>query len=256
MGWYLFFLTLLGQLLVSFLSLGLSRWFSVNLSEYPFAEPLIYVMMFLPVLLFLRKELRGILFSATNDKCRGRHLFLLPLFFISAVVLISSLPLPEPAEWYVVKMGEMVHPSKIVFTILTVSVLAPLLEELIFRGAVEREFLKSYSPPVAILLSALMFGAIHQNLWQMVPAFLYGIIFGWLYYKFRNIWITIGLHSLNNTLSVVLAYAMRDDVGRALLPFREVVGNDLIFWPIIIVAIIIFVFSIYIIDRKLGDKIL
>ena len=96
----------------------------------------------------------------------------------------------------------------------------------------------------------------HQNLWQMVPAFLYGIIFGWLYYKFRNIWITIGLHSLNNTLSVVLAYAMRDDIGRALLPFRDVVGNDLIFWPIIIVATIIFVFSIYIIDRKLGDKIL
>jgi hypothetical protein len=49
---------------------------------------------------------------------------------------------------------------------------------------------------------------------------------------------------------------MRDDIGRALLPFRDVVGNDLIFWPIIIVAIIIFVFSIYIIDRKLGDKIL
>ena len=258
MGWLVFFLTLCGHLLVSVLSLTLVWSFGLNLSDYPFCEPLLYLLIFFPPLLYARKRLCGI-FSCKRDGNNGfEHLgtqlrvvakpyvfALLPILFLSVAVLVSTIPFLEPPLWYVDKMARMLSPERILWSVLTVSVLAPVLEEIIFRRVIEGEFLKSYSPVVAIILSSLLFGLIHQNLWQMIPAFFYGVLFGWVYYKFRNVWITIGLHSLNNTITIVMAYLFRDNLTMALAPLYEIVENDLIFYPLIIGAIVIFVFSIY-----------
>ena len=89
--------------------------------------------------------------------------------------------------------------------ILCISVLGPILEELLFRGAITKELLRRYSPANAILFSGLIFGIFHLNPAQIISACLIGFLLAWLYYKTRSLMACILIHIMNNGLSVYLS---------------------------------------------------
>lgn len=89
--------------------------------------------------------------------------------------------------------------------ILAISIIGPVLEELLFRGAITKALLQQYSPAKAILISAFLFGVFHINPAQILPAFLIGILFAWTYYKTASLIPCILMHILNNSLSVFLS---------------------------------------------------
>jgi len=81
-------------------------------------------------------------------------------------------------------------------------VLAPLAEEAIFRGAIERSlFEKNWKPWLAIVISTLLFAVPHANLFAFIS--LFGFIVGWLYYRTGCIWPGILMHAIYNTLLFV-----------------------------------------------------
>ena len=86
-----------------------------------------------------------------------------------------------------------------------VGLLAPLCEELVFRGAVLRALLR-WTPRhwVAIAISALFFALIHVNPAQMPHAFLAGLLLGWLYYRTDSVVPGIVLHWVNNSIAYVV----------------------------------------------------
>ena len=86
--------------------------------------------------------------------------------------------------------------------IISVAVLGPILEELLFRGSITKVLLQKYSPTKAILYSGLIFGIIHFNPVQVVGGVLLGFLFAWLYYKSGSIIPGIVIHIMNNSLSV------------------------------------------------------
>ena len=93
---------------------------------------------------------------------------------------------------------------KKVFGIIAIAVMAPLVEELLFRGAIEGHFLQTGKRPgMAILLSALIFGLIHVNPAQVPFAFCLGLVFGWLYYRTGSIIPGMIGHFLNNSLATI-----------------------------------------------------
>ncbi len=86
------------------------------------------------------------------------------------------------------------------------------VEEIIFRGFLFRVLLKSNKPPVAILISAVTFGAGHivnlftghatfETLIQIVFAIVIGFIFTFVFYKSGSLWICIIAHSLIDVFS-------------------------------------------------------
>lgn len=89
--------------------------------------------------------------------------------------------------------------------ILCITVLGPVLEELLFRGAITDALLKKYSPAKAIVFSGLIFGLFHVNPVQVVSASLIGFVLAWLYYKTQSLIPCILIHILNNSLSVYLS---------------------------------------------------
>lgn len=89
--------------------------------------------------------------------------------------------------------------------ILAISIVGPVLEELLFRGAITKALLQQYQPAKAILFSALLFGVFHINPAQILPSFLIGILLAWTYYKTRSLIPCIFMHILNNSLSVYLS---------------------------------------------------
>lgn len=83
-----------------------------------------------------------------------------------------------------------------------VCILAPIFEEIIFRGIILKGMLNyKVHPAVAIVVSGIIFGIAHLNPWQFVGAGILGIIFGFIYYRTKSLCIPILLHALNNCLS-------------------------------------------------------
>ena len=86
-----------------------------------------------------------------------------------------------------------------------VGLFAPLVEEIVFRGAILRELLRWNSKPwVGIVISAALFALIHMNPAQMPHAFLIGLLLGWMYYRTDSIVPGVAYHWVNNTVAYVL----------------------------------------------------
>ncbi|WP_233871339.1 CPBP family intramembrane glutamic endopeptidase [Paraburkholderia adhaesiva] len=83
-----------------------------------------------------------------------------------------------------------------------VCLIAPIVEEMLFRGIFLRSFLRQYPPGTAIANSAAVFGLAHLNVYQFVVAFGIGLIIGKLYERTRSLLPGILLHACYNTAVV------------------------------------------------------
>ena len=98
-------------------------------------------------------------------------------------------------------------------TFFSVCILAPIVEELFFRGVVERILLKlKTSPWVGIIASAMLFAMTHEFPYQAISAFIGGVIYGWVYYKTKSIYLTFIMHAVNNII-VFIGFFLDDGVG-------------------------------------------
>lgn len=118
------------------------------------------------------------------------------IFFIVMDVLIYWIKLPSISGS--IFENEFKQSPGLFFT--SMVFIAPILEELIFRGVMLSYVLKHKSDWTAILFSALLFGLVHVSPDQVVWSFLGGIFLGYAYLKSKNILVPILFHSLNNFL--------------------------------------------------------
>ena len=88
--------------------------------------------------------------------------------------------------------------------LLTAGIVAPIVEELIFRGLVYRRTKKMTGTIAAAILSAALFGVFHGNWVQAPYAFIIGIVAVFVYEKFKSIVAPIMLHMSANILSVLI----------------------------------------------------
>lgn len=87
-----------------------------------------------------------------------------------------------------------------------VCILAPLAEELVFRGAILRALL-AWKPSrvwAMIAVSAVLFSVVHFNPAQMPHAFLIGLLLGWMYVRTGSIVPAMTFHWANNTAAYLL----------------------------------------------------
>lgn len=91
--------------------------------------------------------------------------------------------------------------------IIYVALFAPLIEEIIFRGIIQKGLInKGVKPWKAILIASLVFGLVHGNPWQFVGAVLLGSVLGLVYYKTKSLLLSILLHAFNNLCSAMLIF--------------------------------------------------
>lgn len=142
------------------------------------------------------------------------YLFLLPFVeFVSSMVPTQGIPFLEEFYKKFLESFEIMLDYKIAGFI-TVCILAPILEEIIFRGILLRGLLQNGTSPVfAIFLSSVLFGLAHLNPWQFFGAGMLGAVFGFIYYRTKSLWICIFLHALNNMISFIfmLYYGTMDE---------------------------------------------
>jgi membrane protease YdiL (CAAX protease family) len=97
--------------------------------------------------------------------------------------------------------------------ILAIAVIAPVGEELLFRGIVQNLFLKlNVKPWTAILVTALIFSIIHFNFNGFTSRFVLGAVLGLAYYKSGNILVPIMGHVTNNLVLIVFTYLTQHSI--------------------------------------------
>ena len=109
-----------------------------------------------------------------------------------------ALDMPEHVERLLVDI--MRQPLGYLF----IGILAPVAEEVVFRGAVLRSLLTVMEGRWrwgAIAVSAVIFGAVHGNESQFLHAVLTGVLLGWMYERIRSIVPGLVCHWVNNSLA-------------------------------------------------------
>ena len=92
------------------------------------------------------------------------------------------------------------HPLKVLFMV----VLAPLLEEYVCRKAII-DRTRRYGEKVAVMLSAVIFALMHQNLFQFFYAFALGLVFAYIYVRTGRLRYPVILHAIYNFMGSVIA---------------------------------------------------
>ena len=129
---------------------------------------------------------------------------------------------------------------------LALGILAPLAEEMVFRGAILRTLLSYFNGRmywVPIIVSALLFGLVHGNMAQLLNAFLIGILLGWMYYRTESIVPGIVLHWVNNTVAYTMYKLMPQMNDGKLIDFFH--GNNRLMYMGLACSLLVFIPSLY-----------
>lgn len=173
---------------------------------------------------------------------------LLSIPFIVAAMFIANIA-SETIELPNWMEDTFIGLSKSFFGLVSIVIMAPLVEELLFRGAIEGHFLQEgRTPKMAIFLSALIFGIIHINPAQVPFAFFLGLIFGWLYYRTGSVVPGMVGHFLNNLIAAIgIATSTKEELSQKTV---DLIGT----WPTYIlfaIAIVVFIGMFFYLNKHL-----
>jgi membrane protease YdiL (CAAX protease family) len=178
---------------------------------------------------------------------------------IGTMIILLALPLvqwlgevnrtiqfpPEITEWIKAKENEandtvkallsLRSPKDLILNLIFVAGLAAVGEELLFRGVLQRIFVKQFNQAwPAIIFSAFLFAALHLQFYGFLPRFVLGILLGAVYWYSGSLWIPILAHFIYDALLITLVY-----FNPAMLNDEPVVGQQALFYSGIISALFV-----------------
>jgi len=174
--------------------------------------------------IFLRVTKQSFKEVIDMDVLHLKKLLLIPVFLVvcffgmsflaeisSAIfeALGSSSVLQNEATRQAETVAQLTHqePFRLILSLIALAILPAIGEEFIYRGILVKKITEATgNHHFSIIISGIIFGAIH---FQPVPLFaiaLMGILFGYIYYYTKNIWYSIIIHFLVNALQILAFY--------------------------------------------------
>ena len=142
-------------------------------------------------------------------------LLLVGIIATAALGLLNKL-IPMPASWVATELKQNAAIESIVkannigdllLSIVVVGLFAAIGEELFFRAVLQRIIIQWVKQPLlGIVITAVVFSAIHLQFSGFLPRVLLGFVLGCLYWYSGSIWVSIAFHFMYNTFGVVVAY--------------------------------------------------
>lgn len=121
--------------------------------------------------------------------------------FSSLSLYVLSFILPHYVEYYI--NNNITNIWELIFTSFSVMLLAPVTEELLFRGIILQKWSIKWGVKVGILTSSFLFAIVHFR-FDIINLSLMGIILSILYLKTRNLLAPIFCHFFYNTFCMIL----------------------------------------------------
>lgn len=109
----------------------------------------------------------------------------------------------------VMAMASMKNIGDYFFSLIVIALAPAIVEESLFRGGLQQLFEKWFRNPwIAIIVTSILFSAIHGSYYGFLARFALGVMLGLLFYYSRNIWLNILMHFLINAIAVTQLYVM------------------------------------------------
>ncbi len=94
----------------------------------------------------------------------------------------------------------------VIVVIMIITLVAPILEEIFFRGFVFQTMAGKWPKWLAFVISAAIFASIHLEFQVFMPLFLLGLILNWMFFKSKSLYPGIFFHIVNNSIAISLEY--------------------------------------------------
>ncbi len=203
----------------------------------------IFTILFLLIFFLIRKK--NVLTEASVVKARGKNYFYgVGLGFGYMLVLNFGLQfLPESwLEAYGAHSNILLEGSDFAIFVSTV-IMAPVIEELIFRGLMLSRLRKGMSDWVAILVSALIFGLAHGQILWMAYTFVMGVVFALVAVKSESVLPSMVMHMVFNFCGMTLPFILSESISVGMCVALTVIG-----------AIIMAVFLVLLLKQSKVEK--
>ena len=146
----------------------------------------------------------------------------------------NSLMISKSVNFY----NETVPPFGTVMMVVNLLVIAPIAEEIALRGIVYTRVEKTTNELTAIIISSVLFGLMHfmaGGIVLVIGAVLMGLVFGYIFCKFKSLWVCIIAHSAANLPDFILCN--KPDISGG------------IFWGLVIFFVCVFIIGVCIIRK-------
>lgn len=127
-----------------------------------------------------------------------------------------SYVIPDFVQYWLIDIPPFIYTEQGIYPVfpnvlsfISIVILAPVLEEVVFRGLLLQRWQRKWDIKYAVLLSSFLFGIVHPD---PVGAIAFGIAMCVLYLRTQSLWVPIICHSVNNLFVwiVTVSYALHD----------------------------------------------
>lgn len=160
--------------------------------------------------------------------------------FVSMIIAIINHCAPSVMSNYLKMFSQVTNAGPIY--IIYIVVLGPIMEEILFRGLMFNRLSKGFGVACALILQSIAFGIYHSNLVQGIYTGVLGILFAFVYIRFKTIFAPILLHCLLNASSYLVDYLLPISTGLAVCIIMFVISG------------IILAECLYVINKSQGGK--
>ncbi|MFK7781505.1 CPBP family intramembrane glutamic endopeptidase, partial [Psychroserpens sp.] len=173
------------------------------------------LLLFVSIFMFLNKNRLRFVF---HTNLRYLRVFVLSiLFIIGNIIILKALKTVIPIDdgLSVIQsfnmkpeMNALLHEYGFGISVVTVAVLVPFYEEVIFRGIILSSTEKHLGFKWANVIQALLFGLVHYNLGLFVFYFIFGLITGYAVKRTNGLLTGIVFHAVNNFFALLSIYML------------------------------------------------
>ena len=130
-------------------------------------------------------------------------LLLIMLINFAYVILMTRIFKISPPSG---KIEELIANNNVSYILLlvVVSVIAPVCEEIFFRGFLFQGFKKRWGVPAGIFISSVLFSAAHLDLYNFLPLLAIGWVLAYLFHKTKSLLPVIFLHAVYNLILILI----------------------------------------------------
>ncbi len=214
----IFLLFLATQLGFGLISALLSFFTDFNISN-PIMNSILFIIGLIIVIMITKKKFyisfRDNLIMNIEHK---KMIIWIMIFSLGLSIFISELgnyvQRLFPMSEYMMQLFNEAFGGEVSFigAIIRVIIVAPITEEILFRGIMLKGLLKRYSAATSILVTSFLFALIHFNIYQFVGAFIAGILLGWLFTKTKSLTLCIIGHAAYNSIGYIIGYIFKLEI--------------------------------------------
>ncbi len=133
----------------------------------------------------------------------------------------------------------------LLLNIFIIAILPAFGEEVFFRGYLQPTLQKVVSHHVAILFIAILFSAIHLQFVTFIPRLFLGLLFGYLFFWTKKLWIPIIAHFVNNFIIVISHYLATAEEKQEFLTTEQISKPPFLSVLLSIVAVAVILYYFY-----------